>query len=232
MKIACYTPNRDRHWFLRNCVLQMKAQSRRPDLHYILLNGAGSENYDLRTIRDLLDEKIILNVFPQNYNTAQLGAFCIKALLEKNVDLFIKVDSDDMYYSYYVETALNCFEGVTETQGYCTNLIEQLWVEMDAGGNACIQEMNFHEGLGLSQYDKERGVKMGAPPTFVFNRPIAELIDAKAGEARYSEIIYDDILFREILIDNGVVIQQVRTAEPVFGYLKHSSNSSASHDNA
>ena len=224
MKIACYTPVLGRNWFLRNCVLQMKAQTCRPDLHYLLINGTDADYYDLRTIVDLLDEKIALNTYPHNSNNAFLAPKCIKALLHQGVDLFYKIDSDDMYYSNYVETILHHFQNYPQQNGLMVNLIDQYWLALGAKGNALVRQGEFHQGLGLSEHDIARGIKVGLPPTTVFDRTIAELIVANAGNSRYSHIVSDDILFREILIDNGIMIEQLSTEQLVFGYTVHNSN--------
>ena len=104
------------------------------------------------------------------------------------------------------------------------NLIDQLWLTLDTKGNAIFRNGAFHQGLGLSEYDIERGIKVGLPPTTVFDQTIAELIVANAARPRYANIVSDDILYREILIDNGIIIEQLSTEQPVFGYTVHDSN--------
>ncbi len=224
MKIACFTPVRGRNWFLRNCVLQMKAQTRRPDIHYLLINGADADSYDLNTIADLLDEKIVIQTYPHDSNNALLAPKCIKALLDSDADLFYKIDSDDMYYCTYVETMLHHFQSYSQKKGLMVNLIDQFWLSLDAEGNAIIRNGAFHQGLGLSEYDIERGIKVGLPPTTVFDQAIAELIVVNANKSRYANIVSDDILYREILFDNEIVIEQLSTEQPIFGYMVHDSN--------
>jgi len=224
MKVACYTPVIGRNWFLRNCVLQMKAQTRRPDVHYLLINGADADSYDLSTIADLLDEKIVIQTYAHDSNNALLAPKCIKALLDNNFDLFLKVDSDDMYYVHYVETLLHHFQDHPQTDGLMVNLIDQFWLSLDTNGNAIVRNGAFHQGLGLNEHDIERGIKVGLPPTTAFDRTIAQLIVSNADTPRYAHITSDDILYREILIDNGIIIEQLSTEQPIFGYTVHDSN--------
>lgn len=43
----------------------------------------------------------------------------------------------------------------------------------------------------------------------------------------YTRISSDDRAWRTVLFEHGIVIEQVRTPQPVFGYLRHSDNTCA-----
>lgn len=229
MKIGCSTPVKSRQLFLRTCILQMQAQTLRPDKHVIMFNGEQATSYDTRVIQDLADDSLILKAYPYNSSIAELSVHCLKILLEHDIDLFFKIDSDDMYTNNYIQTIAAEFAQRSEDlndKPLVLNLINQLWLTVQPDNDVGIRESSFAQGLGLSSAEIEQGIQVGAPPTYVMNRSAVELIVNDAERPEFQRIPSDDILFRRILIKHGVVIQRVSTESPVFGYVQHAKNSS------
>ncbi|MEM7357996.1 MAG: hypothetical protein AAF431_02735 [Pseudomonadota bacterium] len=207
----------------------MQAQTRRPDRHLILFNGEQAAKYDTRVIEDLIDDSLLLKAYPYDDSIAHLSVQCLKLLLEQDIDVFFKIDSDDMYASNYVEVIAAYIENRSldkSSEPFAINLINQLWLSVDNNNDVSIREHEFHRGLGLSKREIAQGVQVGAPPTYVMNRSAMELIVNNAENAKYQQIKSDDILFRQILIDNGIVVERLSTPKPVFGYVQHAKNSS------
>lgn len=228
LQIGCWTGVKGRELYLRSCVMQMLLQTRRPDRYVVLINGEEAEKYDRRAISDLIEPWMSLVTMPRNMTTREVSTAAVERLLEEGTELFFKVDSDDLYFRSYVQTLV---DHVVEQRlaerddGFCLNLIEQLWLNEASGGGATICNYKFHNGLRLCDYEKEKGMRVGAPPTYVFDRRSAELLVRYSNEAPYSQWRHDDTAWRHVLFDHGIVIEQVRTPQPVFGYLRHADNS-------
>jgi hypothetical protein len=229
MKVGCFTPVKDRQLFLRACLMQMHLQTRRPDAYIVLLNGMSAAKYDQRCIEDLQEPWIDIKCEPRQLTTLEASTIALERLLRLDIDIFFKVDSDDVYFRTYISE----FIGALQTQGvferpnsFCANLIHQYWWNALACGGATINRVHFLKGLGLRADEEARGVKVGAPPTFCFNRSVAELLVAQGRRPPYNQIPSDDQAWRTILIDHGIVIDQIRTENPVFGYLRHTGNTS------
>jgi hypothetical protein len=228
-RIGCFVPVRDRQLFLRSCLMQLILQTRSPDVCVILINGPEAARYDRRCVEDLLNASMDIVVVPEKLTTRRASAYAIQRLLEHQVDWFFKIDSDDIYHREYLEVYLQSMEQLqlaSPGQPICCNLTHQYWWNAQDNGSATIQKVHFQKGLGLSPKEELRGVKVGAPPTFAFNQPVAELLVAQTDQSPYSIMEADDRAWRTILIDHGIVIQQIKTAKPVFGYLRHSGNTS------
>jgi len=71
-----------------------------------------------------------------------------------------------------------------------------------------------------------KGIKVGAPPTFVLNKHAAKIIVDNVDKPEYQDLGYDDVTMRNLLFDHGVVIEQIRTQRPIFGYVVHGGNTS------
>lgn len=229
VRIGCFVPVRDRQLFLRSCLMQLLLQTKRPDVCVVLLNGPNADRYDRRCIEDLLDPSFDLVVVPQELSTREASALGIQRLLEHNVDNFFKIDSDDIYMREYLETYVECLrlsQLLGNAEPFCCNLTHQYWWNARENGSATIQRVHFQKGLGLFHKEELRGVKVGAPPTFAFNRRVAELLVAQTDQFPYNTMAADDRAWRTILIDHGIVIQQIQTPKPIFGYLRHSANTS------
>ncbi len=230
MKIGCSTPVKARPLMLRSCILQMQAQTRLPDTHLILINGVDALDYDSRTVTDLINQRVQFKAYPYDANTSELTVQCLKIMLEQGVDLFFKIDSDDMYYCNYIETFLEEIgeEKLAQTEkAFAANLVDQLFITAQDNTAVKIKRAHFQRGLGLPPHEIEKGIKVGAPPTYVFNRKAAQLIVDNADNPKYRHLTYDDAMMRNLLFDHGVVIDQITTKEPIFGYVRHGSNISS-----
>jgi hypothetical protein len=229
MKIGCFTPVRNRELYLRSCLMQMRLQTIPPDIHYILINGEDAENYDNRLIIDLIDERHKIDVLNQDAHIRELSGSCVDTLLKEGIDLFFKIDSDDIYHTNYISVIVGAIENNNlweQENGFCINLVDQLFTTVDGCGNAEIRQHDFMQGLGLSPEEIADGMQVGAPPTFVFDRKVAEVIVAHSDDPAYRKFTYDDKAWRTLLFDRGIPIFQCSTTSPVFSYIKHGGNSS------
>lgn len=230
IKIGCWTGVKGRVLFLRSCLMQMLLQTRLPDSYVILINGEDADVYDRRAIDDLIEPWTSLVTIARSMTTLEVSTSALELLLESDAQLFFKIDSDDLYSRNYLETIVDHVESLSplgRDQGFCLNLIDQLWLNEQPGGGATIANYKFHNGLGLSDEEKAKGMRVGAPPTFAFDRKAAELLVRHSRQPPYDHIPADDRAWRHILFDHGIVIEQVRSPEPVFGYLRHSDNTCA-----
>lgn len=230
MKIACFTAVRGRELLLRSCLMQMLLQTRRPDQYLLLVNGEDAEAYDRRLITDLLEPWITVVCVPRSITTREASTRALELLLESDADLFCKIDSDDVYFRGYLQAIVAQIEllGLRErNEGFCVNLIDQLWINSRAEARATIHPYTFRRGLGLGKEEERRGVRVGAPPTYVCDRAAAQLLVRYCVQPPYAKISSDDRAWRTVLFEHGIVIEQVRTPQPVFGYLRHSDNTCA-----
>ena len=227
MKIACFTAVRGRELFLRSCLMQMLLQTRRPDQYLVLVNGEDAEAYDRRLIADLIEPWITVVSVPRTITTREASTAALELLLQEDADLFCKIDSDDVYFRGYLQAIVHQIEllGLRERKdGFCLNLIDQLWINARAEARATIHPYTFHRGLGLGQEEERKGVRVGAPPTYVCDRAAAQLLVRYSVQPPYTKISSDDRAWRTVLFEHGIVIEKVSTPQPVFGYLRHSDN--------
>lgn len=232
VRIGCWTGVRGRELFLRTCLMQMLLQTRQADHYVVLVNGEDAANYDYRAVSDLIEPWVSLVTMPKLMSTVEVSTAALELLLQNDVQLFFKIDSDDLYFRNYLQTFVDYVEsaGLHKLgEGFCLNLIDQLWLKAQPGGGAAIREQPFYYGLGLSDQEKAKGMRVGAPPTFVFDRTAAKLLVEHSHRQPYAHLMQDDRVWRHILFDHGIIIQQVSTPQPVFGYLRHSSNSCVIH---
>jgi predicted O-methyltransferase YrrM len=98
IRVLAFTPSRERPYFLRHCILQMRSQSYAVD-HSIYING---DEHPGTLYDDLLDDHLFVRFGPSssqhdNYvsaiETAPYGCY----------DLFCKIDDDDVYRLNYIE---------------------------------------------------------------------------------------------------------------------------------
>lgn len=228
MKVGCVIPVHARHLYLRSCLMQIHLQTRRPDICVVHINGPDARRYDLRCVEDLIEPWINIMYTPGPLSGTRLATTAgVKRLLELGADLFFKIDSDDIYqrkyFSQYLDKLIE-MNLLNRPTGFCANLVDQYWVNGKPGGAAAIQKVRFLKGLGLRKEEIERGMQVGAPPTFAFDRPVAELLSAKYQLPKYARLRSDDAAWRLILLDHAILIDQVSTVEPVFGYLRHDGN--------
>jgi len=227
MKIGCFTPVKDRELYLRSCLMQMMLQTRLPDAHIVLINGENAASYDLRAVADLIEPWMSLVPIARSMTTREAYTLALELLLQSDVEIFFKIDSDDIYCRNYIEVILEqiASRGLHERQqGFCLNLVDQLWLNASPDGSATIRDYTFRTGLGISKEEEARGIRVGAPPTFVFDRPVAELLVRHARRDPYSRERFEDRAWRNILREHEILIELVGTPNPVFGYLRHSGN--------
>jgi hypothetical protein len=209
--------------------MQLQLQTRRPEFCVVLINGPDADSYDLRCVEDLLEPWISIRRIPHRLTTREASCQALMELLNTNAELFFKIDSDDIYQREYLAEYLRSIgpgTGRDPPAGWCANLIDQYWWNAGADGSASIRRVGFRQGLGLSKREQDRGVRIGAPPTFAFDRRVAELLTAQSHRPPYDQIDSDDQCWRTILIDHDIVIRQIETSKPVFGYLRHADNTS------
>ena len=227
MKIGCWTGVQRRELFLRTCMMQMQLQTVTPDVHLIVINGDKAVTYDLRCVDDLISSQVSILRVPRSMTTLEVSRLAVQELLSRNVELFFKIDSDDIYKRDYIREIVKRIESHglrSKEKGFCINLRNQLWLNGDSRGGASINKVGFRNGLGLSECEKQAGMQVGAPPTYAFDRRVAELLMQQSECEPYRNDHSDDRAWRRILYDHADGIECFETAEPVFGYLRHGTN--------
>jgi glycosyltransferase involved in cell wall biosynthesis len=221
--VGCCTAVLDRPLFARLNVLQIATQTVRPHFHSVVASGG---EFDGRFIDDLLDDTTLLTCVPQPVTTLACYTLGLEELQAREVNLFFCLDHDCVYKRQYIEAVCGYVEsaGLDLNEGlFCLNLIDQQWITLYDDARADLQLQSFQMGLGLSA-EEAKLVVVGAPPTFVFGRAAAEVVIARVRQGGTAGNGYHDMFWRRVLRDAGVRITQVRTAEPVFAYVRHSNN--------
>jgi glycosyltransferase involved in cell wall biosynthesis len=221
--IGCCAVVLDRPLFARFNLLQIVAQTVRPNFYAIVATG---EEFDRRFIEDLVDETMLLMCIPEPTTTLAAYTLGLEQLFKRGVNLFFCVDHDCVYKRSYIERVCNFIasSGFDVTDGqFCLNLIDQEWITLFDDARAEMESQSFRTGFGLSEREAQEMV-VGAPPTFVFGRQAAEAIiqHQRQGEAAVSG--YHDMVWRRALLDSGIPITQVQTPEPIFAYVRHRNN--------
>lgn len=226
--VGCMTPVKGRQLALRSCIMQMLLQTRPPDVHALFFNGADEMCHDRKLINDLIDSRHPVVHRREDMSILAAHGCALDMLLETNVNLFFKIDSDDVYKRRYIEAIIERLPeyGFTpDSPPFCINLIDQLWVDVKSFDQVESSSFSFDNGLGLLPEEREKGMVVGAPPTYVFNRSAARLLSKWQDYPAYSKDKHADRAWRNILFDNGVTITKIPTPYcTVFGYVRHDSN--------
>jgi Coenzyme PQQ synthesis protein D (PqqD) len=157
IRVLAFTASRDRPYFLRHCILQMRSQSYTVD-HAVYVNGADNpgELYD-----DLLGENVFLRFGPSMYQHDN-HVRAIETAPYERYDLFCKIDDDDVYRLNYIEEIVADFSrdqwdySATHSDGRIN-------------GSRWLADQRLN-GFGLSDIDRSLGIKEAMPPTVVFSR--------------------------------------------------------------
>jgi len=86
--------------------MQMRLQTRQPDAYLILINGENADSYDLRCIDDLLHPWISIQRVSRKLTPREASTLAVAELLQSDIDLSFKIDSDDIYRVNYLQTIL------------------------------------------------------------------------------------------------------------------------------
>lgn len=222
------TPVKGRQLALRSCIMQMLLQTRPPDVHALFFNGADEMCHDRKLINDLIDSRHPVVHKREDMSILAAHGCALDMLLETNVNLFFKIDSDDVYKRQYIATIIERLPeyGLTpNSPPFCINLIDQMWIYAQSVNHVEAYPLSFENGLGLLPEERKKGIVVGAPPTYVFNRSAASLLSRWQDYPAYSTDKHADRAWRNILFDNGVTIKKMPTPHyPVFGYVRHDSN--------
>jgi glycosyltransferase involved in cell wall biosynthesis len=223
LSLGCCTAVLDRPLFARLNMLQVIAQTVRPQFHSVVASG---EDSDRRFIDDLVDDSILLASVAEPNATLSAYTRGLEELHAKGVNLFVCLDHDCVYKRKYLQAVsefvrsagLNADDGL-----FCLNLIDQQWITLYDDARADIEARHFRRGLGLS-IEEANQVVVGAPPTFVFGRGAAEIVIERYRKSGQPATVYHDIFWRRVLLDAGIQITQVQTSAPVFAYVRHSNS--------
>lgn len=227
--VGCFTPCCGRQLMMRNCILQMIAQSRQPDHYSILLNGNDEQlsemlYYDLYSGHDWIK----VQSQPGSMLTIEAYSRALEPLLDTDTDLFVKIDSDDIYRRHYlqqyIENIDRHFTEYKRPKGFCFNLVGQTWINAADPRNVSVEPWAAVGGLGLTYVEQAKGMTCGAPPTYVFDRRAAEVLMRWKGHPRYSVDVASDRTWRNLLFEAGIPITCLLTNDPIFGYVRHEAN--------
>ena len=212
---------------LRSTLMQMRLQTAQPFVHLILINGPLADAYDLRLVEDLLCDTIHVRKVSKPLVNRQSAGLAVKQLLTFDIDAIAKIDSDDVYATDYLEQTLRAIEGAglwDRTTGFCSQLYDQFWLRTDENGSGRISKAAFEFGLGLTDQEIDRGLRVGAPPTTVIDVRAARLVASHFNDPAYRMIASDDITWRTLLFDHGIKIERLKVRRGIFFYHRHGSN--------
>jgi hypothetical protein len=210
IRVLAFTCSRDRPFFLRNCILQMKVQTYPVD-HTVYLNGTA----DMRPLYgDLVGPRLFLHFGPtKSQHENHLEA--IRRVAHRDYDVFCKIDDDDVYRADYIEGVVSDFEANS-------------WDYSGAASDGFIKGGRWFPkmrvaSLGLAPEDRDIGVVEVMPPTAAFSRAAIARILALPDTGAWTE----DIAWRRELARSGAV-QRVRSRSS-FVYHVHGRNLSMGH---
>jgi len=227
--IGCFTPSRGRQLMTRACIMQMISQSRRPDYYSLFINGNTQER-DCSLFQDLLTAYPWINKHSggESMLTVEVKHHAMQPLLHTDTSLFVMIDSDDVYDCDYLERYVRMIDeslaAKPQPNGFCFNLINQRWIDTEAGQPVLWKHWPAVNGLGITPSERKKGIVCGAPPTYVFDRKAAEALQGWRDHPRYSVDTSSDRSWRNMLFDAGIPITCVGTVPPIFGYVRHESN--------
>jgi hypothetical protein len=216
-RVLAFTCSRDRPYFLRHCILQMRGQTYRTD-HSVFIN----DSCDAREFhRDLAAPSLFLH-YGQTGTQHENYTAAIQNMPWHDYDLFCKIDDDDVYYSDYIESVVADFTAnAWDYSGSCSDGVidRNRWLPHERW-----------QSLGMSDKDRELGVIEVMPCSMAFSRRGIECILALNDPANRATIewptgFYEDIGWRRAVAANGLK-QHVR-GNARFAYHVHATNTTA-----
>jgi hypothetical protein len=163
IRVLAFTASKDRPYFLRHCILQMRSQTYAVD-HAVYINGADNPG---RLYDDLLGESLFLRFGP-NMGMHDNYVRAIETAPYERYDLFCKIDDDDIYRLNYIEEVVADF-GRDRWDYSGTHSDGRI------NGSRWLSDQPM-TGVGLSDIDRTLGVKEVMPPTMAFSRRGIECI--------------------------------------------------------
>ncbi len=177
-RVLAFTCSRYRPVLLRNSILQMQHQTYRVD-HAVYINSDDPEKDQYLTdYTDLLNDvvskngnKVIVS-FGRSFQQHRNHLEALRLVDLDEYDLFLKIDDDDIYKSYYVEEVVKDFG-------------ENRW---DFSGNHCVGVINgarwrpdlIYKNLGAKSGDED----VGMSGTWAFSRSAINEITSIDEESR------------------------------------------------
>ncbi len=219
VRVLAFTCSRDRPVLLRNCILQMQAQTYPVD-HSVYLNGT----QDNRPLYDDLPADHLLLQFgpPRDQHLNYLAA--VNAVRLEDYDLFCKIDDDDVYRADYIE-------------GVVADFLRYGWDYSGSHSEGWIRGTQWLSDADLpgfdlpSDFDLDLGVIYIMPPTAAFSRRAIECITGLNPASPPAELrlgnAYEDVAWGRLIARAGLTTR-VRSSSR-FTYHVHGGNLSTAH---
>lgn len=212
MRIGCMLPTHNSPLFYRLSLLQMLAQTRRPNVIAVVVNGKEDytdASYDVEHELIKEDVWVIKEVLPN----AKAPAFYTEALsilLKADCDVFFKLDHDDFYSARHIEKSLENLRG----HDYALQRVADVWVLPYRGKPVYSSKQRFDCN------------PTGCPAnTLCFNRSFAEAYYEELKKAGSSGIP-DDIILTVLMSRFKGFIDEINATT---AYIIHGTNTSTAH---
>ncbi len=181
-KIGIFIPTYNRPELLRSCVLQLLAQTRRPDIICVHQNGAG-DNYAW-CVMDL-GAPVVWMYTPQSIPQNDWYRIPLNHLIQEDCTHFFWMDHDDIYLTNHIETCV---------------------AELDSGYDFRISK---HCGILISRSEKYEYLPHalfkdihatgGMSASMAFTLPFATALSADLSNPEFNHVFSDEVLARHTM---------------------------------
>lgn len=221
-RVLCFTCSTNRPLFIRNCILQVQAQSIAAD-HVIYINHPKAKDENETT-----NYQYLLDDIKAKKNTTiqiQYGATVsqhknhMAALTLANInnyDLFLKIDDDDIYRTDYIKQVVDSFK-------------EEKWDFSGQNATGILNGIHFQknailECLGENELDIKYNVPKMMPGTYAFSQKAIKLLQEKMIDQQQ----FEDPQWR-VLLAKEKHIKTLKRNGTQYIYHIHGKNISTSH---
>lgn len=219
--VLCFTTSFRRPYYLYNVINCILNQTFSNFLYYvnISIETENEEIFYKYLLKDFDSDKRLNMIF--SYNDSQFQNY-LKPILaaEKNkeYDIFVKIDDDDIYHKNYLSTTINYF---TKNDTDILSLTSNFYIEKNN-----IIRKKLENIAGVWNEDKNSEVKFGLSPTYIFNRKAFDIIKkiSESGENTKKIHPFEDAVWRYYWRKNNLKSLIINDKDLIFTCHRHENN--------
>lgn len=207
-RIGVFVPTYNRPELLRGCILQLLAQTRRPDIICVHQNGKG-DNYAW-CVADL-GAPIVWMYTPHSIPQNDWYRIPLDHLIKEDCTHFFWVDHDDIYFTNHIETCVADLDS-----GYDFRISRHCGVLISRPGEyEYLPDASF-EGIHAPG---------GMSASMAFNMSFAMALSADLRNPEFNLVFSDDVLARHTMPRFRCLNSTVKTTT----YVSHATSLSSAH---
>lgn len=208
IRIGVFVPTFNRPELLRSCVLQLLAQTRRPDIICVHQNGEG-DNYAW-CVADLHAPVVWMHTparIPQNdwYRTP------LNHLIQEDCTHFFWMDHDDIYLANHIETCIGELD-----IGYDFRISKHCGVLISRS-----PAFQYHPHARFDDIHATGGMSA----SMAFTLPFARALSTDLGNPEFNHVFADEVLARHTMPR----FRCLHSTQKTTVYLSHASSLSSAH---